>query len=45
MSAKQFIYSNENRIQPLFDANSFVSTFNRYIINGKFSNAPEAVVQ
>lgn len=40
-----FIYGNEDRFQMLFDVNSFARTFDRYVLDGKHSTAPQDVVQ
>ena len=39
---KSFIATNEDRYQAVFDVWNFVSLFDGYILNGRFSSAPEA---
>jgi hypothetical protein len=43
--ARQFIVENEQSYQSVFDVHSYVTVMDRYIIDGSFSSAPEAVVQ
>lgn len=41
---REFVTANEPHYQPVFDVWNFVSMFDGYIINGRFSSAPEDVV-
>jgi len=44
-SVKTFVCGNEDRYQSEFDVRGFTGMFDRYIVSGKFSTAPENVVE
>ncbi|MGE5557101.1 MAG: DUF4838 domain-containing protein [Bacillota bacterium] len=44
-SLKTYICSNEERYQAVFDVNNFVTIMDRYIINGRYSSAPQDTVK
>lgn len=41
---REFVTANEHHYQPVFDVWNFVSMLDGYIVNGRFSSAPEDVV-
>lgn len=44
-AVKAFLAANEDRYQAVFDVWAFLAQFDNYLVNGRFSSAPEAVVQ
>ncbi len=44
-ATKDFLSTNEVEYHQVFDLSGFVSLFDNYLVNGRYNNAPEVVVQ